>query len=156
MKKNSFLTSGPIVAMVVWFAGTQPASESSWYPLSRSWTVKMNRAIPVTLKNRPRSILTLPRMNSTPNQTARTMPTIEPTAVITPLVVSDTAARKSAVSTPSRTTIRKVNRKMPPKTAGELERETIRPSVPRISPDTERAWRHIQTTMVETMTAEAT
>ena len=30
MKKNSFLTSGPAIAMVRAFAGSQPASDSSW------------------------------------------------------------------------------------------------------------------------------
>ncbi len=108
----------------------------------------------MTLKKRERSRRTLPRMKSTPNQTARARPAREPSSVTRPLVVKETAARKRAVSIPSRKTMRKVKRKRPAKTAGELPRSTIFARVPFISRETSLAWRHIQMTMEVTMAAE--
>ncbi len=154
MKKNSFWTSGPTVAIVVGVAGSQPASESSWYPLIRSWRTKIPSAMPVILKNRPRSTRRLPRTKSTPKTTASESPMSTPRMASRPFVVNDSAERKKTVSTPSRKTIRNVNRNRPRATERAFSRARIFASDPFISP--ERLWecRHIQTIMLPTISAE--
>ena len=69
-------------------------------------------------------------------------------------VVSDSAERKSTVSIPSRKTIRKVKRKSPAATDPARSRVRMRESDPFISPDSACEWRHIQTIIEPTISAE--
>ena len=114
----------------------------------------MPRAIPVILKNRPRSMRRLPRTKSTPKITAAARPMSTPRIAARPLVVSERAERKSTVSTPSRNTIRKVKAKRPAATEPVRSRSRMRESELFISPERAWEWRHIHTIIEPTMTAE--
>ncbi len=116
--------------------------------------MKTPKAMPVILKNRPRSMRRLPRTKSTPKMTARTRPASTPRMAIRPPVESDRAERKRTVSIPSRKTMRKVKAKSPAATDAVPSRDTMRESDPFISPERAWEWRHIHTIIEPTITAE--
>src|SRR5947209_14426744 len=112
-KKTSFRTIGPISAISCWLDGSTPASASSWYPESNNCAATKNRITVVTLKNRCRLTRTLPFTNITPNTTDSAIPISVPSRLDNSDVFSDSADRISTVSTPSRSTIKKMNRNIP-------------------------------------------
>jgi len=145
---SSFLTIGPTSAISVRDAGSTRPSDSSCRPPTTSWNATSSSTAVVSEKNGFNEILSAPRANATPNAAASARPTSAPAHSSSPLELNCAAARNTAVSKPSRTTITNPNAAIP-----SAPRWAPRASPVVISSFMRGAARHIQIVSVSTNTA---